>query len=226
MFLLAREPEGRLGAVQLWGLGLGVPAVTAGLAAEQRLVVLAGTFAVAAAIAGHLRWVLDMVRHRKRPALDWGLRLVLAGTVFLAAATATGLALATGAVTGPRFALAYAVLALGGWASLTITGMSLKIVPFLVWYRTYGPHVGRARVPTLADLGWPRAEAAAFVLLTAGMATTAVAVALGEPLWIRVSGAILAAGAAAFGAALGSVLRHAGRGAVANLTAASPVRAS
>ena len=30
-------------------------------------------------------------------------------------------------------AVAYAVIVLGGWVSLTIAGMMLKIVPFLVW---------------------------------------------------------------------------------------------
>ena len=36
----------------------------------------------------------------------------------------------------------YGVLALGPWASLTIVGMLLKIVAFLVWYRVYGPRAG------------------------------------------------------------------------------------
>ena len=63
-----------------------------------------------------------------------------------------------GILSGPRAALAYAVLALGGWISLTIAGMMLKIVPFLVWYRVYGAQAGRAPVPTLAQLSSPRAE--------------------------------------------------------------------
>ena len=70
-----------------------------------------------------------------------------------------GVALATDRLSGPRVALAYAVVVLGGWVSLTIVGMMLKIVPFLVWYRAYGPRAGREPVPTLAQLSWPRAEA-------------------------------------------------------------------
>ena len=64
--------------------------------------------------------------------LDWGLRFVLTGTACLAPLGALGLAFALGVGSGPRVALAYAVLALGGWVSLTIVGMMLEIVPFLV----------------------------------------------------------------------------------------------
>ena len=74
-------------------------------------------------------------------------------------------------------ALAYAVLVLGGWVSLTIAGMMLKIVPFLVWYRAYSPRVGREPVPTLAQLSWPRVEGVAYVLLTGGVIGLAGAVA-------------------------------------------------
>jgi hypothetical protein len=207
LFLLAQEPAGRGAAVQLWGLALGVPATVVGLLLESRLAVL-GAIAVAAAVTAHLGWILTMVRARRRPALDWGLRFVLVGAAFLVPATGLGLALAAGAVNGPRWALAYAAVALGGWASLTIAGMMLKIVPFLVWSRAYSPLVGRAPVPTLAQLGWPGAERMAFALLVGGMGALAVAVAAGEPAWIRAAGVLLAAGAVVFGAALVRVVHH------------------
>jgi hypothetical protein len=207
LFLLAQEPGGRGGTVQLWGLVLGVPATVLGLVLESRLVLL-GAIAVAAALVAHLAWIVAMVRGRRRPALDWGLRFVLAGAVFLVPAAALGLALAADALAGPRWALAYAVVGFGGWASLTIAGMMLKIVPFLVWYRAYAPSVGRAPVPTLAQLGWPVAEGVAFALLVAGMGVLAAAVALGDATWIRAAGVALAAGAAMFAAALVRVVHH------------------
>jgi hypothetical protein len=86
--------------------------------------------------------------------------------------------------------------------------MMLKIVPFLVWYRVYSPQVGRAQVPTLAALGWPAAEAAAWALLTAGVLALALATALGRVDFISVSGAVLATGALAFAASLGHTLLH------------------
>jgi Cytochrome C and Quinol oxidase polypeptide I len=207
MFLLAREPAGWSGWVQFWGLGLGVPATVAGILASRALLA-AGALAVTAAVIAHLAWVVEMVRGRRRPSLDWGLRFVLAGTLALVPATGLGLALAFDALAGPRVALSYATLALGAWASLTIVGMMLKIVPFLVWYRAYGPRAGREPVPTLPDLGWPAGERLAWVLLTTGFAALAAALWLGDATWIRAAGAVVAAGAAAFAVTLMRVLHH------------------
>jgi hypothetical protein len=207
MFLLAREPDGWPGHLQLWGVALGVPITVVGIMLGNALVIV-GALAVTASTAGHVAWVGDMARTRKRPALDWGLRFALTGTAFLLPASALGVALAVDVIGGPRLGLAYAVLALGGWASLTIVGMMLKIVPFLVWYRAYSPRVGQDPVPTLAQLSWPGAERAAYVLLAPGMFVLAIAVAVGEPIWIRAAGLAVAAGALAFGAALARVLLH------------------
>ena len=207
MFMLAPEPSGWPERVQFWGLALGVPAVVAGLLGVPALVA-PGAIAVAAAAAAHLTWVSRMARDRKRPALDWGLRFVLTGSTFLIAAGAVGLALAFDFLSGPRAALAYAVLALGGWVSLTIVGMMLKIIPFLVWYRVYSPQVGRAPVPTLAQLGWPAGEALAYALLTGGVAALAAALAVGDARLIGAAGVILAAGAICFAAAVARVLHH------------------
>lgn len=207
MFLLAPEPSGWPERVQFWGLALGVPLVVTGLLGAPALLV-PGAIAVAAAAAAHLTWVSRMARDRKRPALDWGLRFVLTGSTFLIAVAAAGLALAFDLLSGPRAALAYAVLALGGWVSLTIVGMMLKIIPFLVWYRIYSPLAGRAPVPTLAQLGWPAAEGLAYALLTAGVAALAAALAVGHARLIGAAGVILAAGALCFAAAVARVLHH------------------
>jgi hypothetical protein len=207
MFLLAREPAGWPGRVQLWGLALGVPATVLGILGHRALLA-AGALAVAAAVGAHLAWVVVMLRGRRRPRLDWGLRFVLAGALALLPATGIALALAFEVLGGPRVALAYATLALGGWASLTIAGMLLKIVPFLVWSRAYAPRAGREPVPALPDLGWPVAEGLAWTLLTTGIPALAVALWLGETEWIRTSGLVVAAGALALAAALGRPLGH------------------
>lgn len=207
MFLLAREPAGRLGSVQLWGVGVGVPVLVAGILTSS-LLAPAGALAVSVAVVAHGGWIVGMARSARRPALDWGLRFVLTGAACLAPATALGLALAFGLVSGPRPALAYVVLALGGWVSLTITGMMLKIVPFLVWYRVYSGRVGKGPVPTLAQLSSSRAEATAYALLAGGMIALAGATATGDPGLIRAAGAVTAGGAVAFVAILASVLRH------------------
>ena len=208
MFLLAPETGVASARVQLAGVAAGGPLVVIGLLLETPAAVVVGALLAATAVTAHVAWIGTMVRARKRPRLDWGLAFALAGAVFLAAATALGMALATGLVAGPRAALAYGVLALGGWASLTIVGMLLKIVPFLVWYRVYGPRAGRAPVPTLAQLSWRTGEAAAFARLVPGVAARAVTVALGDVIGLRIAGVALALGAIAFASVLAGVLRH------------------
>ena len=207
MFLLSPEPRGWPGRLQLWGLAVGAPVLVTGLMAAPELIA-PGAAALAAAVAGHVAWVISMARGRKRPGLDWGLRFALTAAAFLPLGTVLGLALAFDLLSGPRVALAYAVLVLGGWASLSVVGMMLKIVPFLVWYRVYSPQAGRAPVPTLDALGWPAAEAMAWALLTAGILGLALAAALGRVGFIALSGAVLAAGALAFAASLGHTLLH------------------
>jgi hypothetical protein len=207
MFLLTPHPSRRVVAVQTTGLALGVPAVVIGLLVAPPLAA-AGSLAIAAAVGAHVGWVVAVVRSSRRPAFDWALRFLVAGTAYLVAATAVGVALAFGVVSGPRWALGYGVLVLGGWASLTIVGMMLKIVPFLVWYRVYSPLAGRAPVPGLADLRWAGTEAVAFVALTAGVGTLAIAVGMADTTAIRAAAALVLVGALAFAATLVTTLHH------------------
>jgi hypothetical protein len=207
MFLLAPEPRGWAPLLQVWGLALGVPAVVLGLVSGPALLV-PGALAVVAAAGSHAACVLQMARRRKRPGLDWGLRFTLTATAFVLPATILGVGLAADAFSGPRVALAYAVVVLGGWISLTIVGMMLKIVPFLIWYRVYSPRAGREPVPTLAQLASPRAEGLCYALLTGGVVLLAVTVLVGDAAWIRVAGLVLSLGALAFAAALARALGH------------------
>jgi hypothetical protein len=207
LFLLAPRPGRRVVAVQACGLAVGVPAVVVGLLLAPPLAV-AGALAVATAVGAHVAWVASLMRRSRRPAFDWALRFLVAGATYLAIAAALGVALALGAAIGPRWASAYGVLALGGWASLTIVGMMLKIVPFLVWYRVYAPRAGRTPVPGLADLRWPTAEAIAFVGLTVGVATLAAGVAMSHADTIRAGSVIVLVGTVGFAATLGTMLHH------------------
>jgi hypothetical protein len=207
MFLLAPEPRCWTARLQLVGLATGTPLLVLGLLGVPMLFAV-GALAVAAAAGAYALMVIEMARARKRPRLDWGLRFVLTSTVFVLPATVLGIALATDLLAGPRIGLAYVVVVLGGWASLTIVGMMLKIVPFLVWYRAYGPRAGREPVPALALLSWPRFEGLAYALLTSGFALLAISVLSGDVTWIRGAGTILTFGAFAFAIALVRVLSH------------------
>ena len=120
----------------------------------------------------------------------------------------SGLALAADRVAGPRVALAYAVIVLGGWISLTIAGMMLKIVPFLVWYRVYssaggsraGPDARAALSPARRRL-WPTRSSPG--CRAAGRHGARRGGRL-DP----AAGAVLALGALVFATALARVLGH------------------
>jgi hypothetical protein len=207
MFLLAHQPGHRLAAVQLIGLALGVPLVVGGIL-DHPWLLLPGTIGVAAVVACHLWSLTSMLRARRRPCIDWGLRFALTGAAFLLPASLFGVGFAAGIIEGPRLGLAYAALGLGGWASLTIVGMTLKIVPFLVWYRAYGATAGREPVPTIAELSSPTAEAVAYAFLVVGMLALPAALIVGDVVFIRLAGLGLAAGALAFVVTLARALRH------------------
>jgi len=208
MFLLAPEPGGLGGRVQLWGLGLGVPAVVAGLLLGQAALLIAGATVVAASLAVHAAWVVNFARHRKRPALDWGLRFVLTGTACLALAAGLGLVILLRPGGAPGLVIPYAVVALGGWVSLTIVGMMLKIVPFLVWYRVYAPRAGREPVPVVAQLTWPAVERLAYVLLAGGTLALALAISSGSRPAVAAASVAVASGSVVFAVALGRTLLH------------------
>ncbi len=207
MFLRGPLPGRPARIVQIVGLGLGVPSVVAGLIVVHWLLVL-GTVVVSLGALSHAGWVLHTMRHRRRSHLGWGLRFALTGTGFIVLATGLGVALATDQLSGPRAALAYAVAILGGWVSLTIVGMMLEIVPFLVWYKAYASCAGRELVPTLAELGSPRLEAFMYACLVGGMTLLVGAAFLGEVAWIRTAGCLLLTGGLAFVAALCRMVRH------------------
>ena len=119
-----------------------------------------------------------------------------------------GLAFSLGVASGPRLGLAYATLVLGGWASLTIVGMLLKIVPFLVWYRQYAGLAGRVPVPTLGQLSTRRGERLAYLLLTGGRIALVAGLARGEVTVIRAAGVAVSSGALVFVGTLARVLGH------------------
>lgn len=223
IFMHAPAASGWRQRVQLWGLAGGVPLTVAGLALAAPAVTIAGALVVAAAVTGHLVSLLGMARARRGSGFNGVLPFVITGAAFLLVATLMGLGFALDVLTGPRFGLAYAVLVLGGWVSLTIVGMMLRIVPFLVWYRVCAPLAGRMPVPALADLSWPWAERCSYVLLTAGTSGLALAAAAGDARWIRATGFVVMAGALTFAIAIGAPMsRLARRGLVpppADLTA-------
>lgn len=120
----------------------------------------------------------------QRRALDWGLRYFITALVVLG--LCGGLALV---LSWPRLPLneltgqlenLYGFLAILGVVTFAILGMLFKIIPFLVWYARYSRHIGRMKVPALADLYSPRLQAAGYWTFLAGLVTTSAAIVAGS----------------------------------------------
>ncbi len=133
-------------------------------------------------------------RHRKRRALDPGLRLAAAGVLGMVIATVLAPIAMSRGLGDLRLVSAYFAILLGALA-LFIAGHYYKIVPFLVWYHRFGPLVGKRKVPKVADLFSARAANAGGALLVLGFVGIAVATYLGSVPLAR-----LAAGATSCGA--------------------------
>lgn len=149
-------------------------------------------------IAGLAAYGIEMraiLRARKRRTLDWAIKYFLTAlsllvplSVIAAVLSWPGLPL-TG-LTG-QLESAYGVLALLGVVSFAIIGMLYKIIPFLVWYRSYSKHIGASKVPSLADLYSHGLQVAGYWTYLAGLAVTGLGTVLGNPLTARSGCALL-----------------------------------
>ncbi len=134
-------------------------------------------------------------RHRVRRPVDAGMQLARAALVALLFAVVLGWAVLSTAATDPRLVTAYGLVAVAS-LGLFVAGHYYKIVPFLIWFHRYGPRLGRAVVPRVADLTDARLARIAGALLVGGVAIAAAGV-VGAAVWaVRLGGATLLAGSA------------------------------
>lgn len=156
--------------------------------------------------------VRAMLKARKRPVLDWGLKSFL---------VAVGLLLPVGALalmlSWPRLPMnqffsllenVYGFLGLFGVVTLAILGMLHKILPFLVWFGVYSPHVGRAQLPLTSQMVSERAQAGGLFAYLAGLLVIAPAILFESELWVRVGGVFLFASLLLFGWNAARVFSH------------------
>lgn len=168
------------------GLLLAVP----GLLGRLDTLTSLAAVAIVAGIAVFLGEMIVLVRRRMR-ALDWPLRGFFAGVAMLVPASLVGLAGAlnsTGwlAWTPVRPGLTVFVLGIFGVLTPCILGMAGRIVPFLAWQWRYAPHVGRARVPVVADLVRVPVLRLQFFVVSFGLLAVAAGVALESTVALRV----------------------------------------
>jgi len=156
MFLLSAG-GGRGRAWSALGLfNAGLVLMVPGLWARWHGLVVVAALVLAAGVAAFLAEMGIVVERRMRP-LDWPLKCFLGGLAVLGPATVYALAGTlqfAGWVEGVPQHWERTVFALLVFGVVTpcILGMAGRIVPFLAWQWRYAPHVGRARVPLVAEL--------------------------------------------------------------------------
>jgi cbb3-type cytochrome oxidase subunit 1 len=211
MFSLSELRDERPAYRQFWLLNVGLAGLFVTLLLQSLWAML---FAILIVVAvGLFLWTMyEVLRARRRPRLDWGLRHSLSAMVTLAIATLLGLWLSTGWVAGDEFAarlaFGYGVLALLGWISVTIIGMMYKIIPFLIWHHRYSDFVGLRPVPAATQLlgeSTPRTE---FWLLYAGIAMTVAGVIFTSALLLQVGTIVLALAGLTFAVTVCRIYRH------------------
>ncbi|HEX6909909.1 MAG TPA: hypothetical protein VF142_05930 [Longimicrobium sp.] len=195
MFLLSHGAPERPAKVALALLAAGVAA----LLALHHALTPTLKWTVAALLAGGLAAFLVQAalffRHRRKPALDPGLRLAAVALSFLGLALGLAPVFLARGVAAPRVATAYGIALVLGGLSLFVAGHYYKILPFLVWFHRFGPLVGKQAVPRVAELYSARTGEAALALLAAGTAGLAGATLAGAAWAARPAALVFAAGA-------------------------------
>jgi hypothetical protein len=197
-----------------WAFGL-VSFATVGLMAAWSFSLFAGYTAnsnsleifyalpLAAGIVAFLAQMWLVYRHRMRKQADVSMHHTVLSFVFLALATALGVAQFFLPARWPQaaregFILLYGWLAFVGFAGFIIVGQMYKILPFLVWFNKYSDKAGRAKVPMLKDMFDERSAKIELGLMLAGFLIAAAALPLANTLLFRIGAIVLAASAAIF----------------------------
>lgn len=135
-------------------------------------------------------WELRAIlRARKRAALDWGIRSFLTAVALLIPTSLLSVALAWPGLPLNQFTgqleNLYGFLGFIGVVSFAIMGMLYKIVPFLAWFGVYSPHVGRAKLPALAEMYSVRLQAIGYWTFLGGLLVTGGAILFSNPTGVR-----------------------------------------
>jgi hypothetical protein len=153
-----------------------------------------------------------ILRARNRRTLDWGMRYFLTALTLLVPLSIVALVLSWPQLPVTAFTMqlenVYGLLALAGLVGLAILGMLYKIVPFLVWFHSYSRHIGRAKVPALAEMYSVRLQIAGYWSFAVGLLTLCAATMFSNNAGIRGSSGLLALSLAIFALNMGKILRH------------------
>jgi Cytochrome C and Quinol oxidase polypeptide I len=151
-------------------------------------------------------------RARKRRTVDWGIKYFLTALVVLLPLSLLAVILSWHALpfnsfTGQLENL-YGFLGFIGLISFAIIGMLYKIVPFLVWFGRYSEHIGRAKVPALADLYSARLQGAGYWTWITGLAVASTGIILSNETGVRIGCGLLAFSIATLMVNVATMLSH------------------
>jgi hypothetical protein len=153
-----------------------------------------------------------ILRARNRRALDWGMKYFLTAIALLAPLSVFAFILSWPKLPATALTMqlesVYGLLALVGLVGLAILGMLYKIVPFLVWFHSYSPHIGRAKVPALAEMYSVPLQVAGYWSFLAALVLLCVATALSNQTGITWAGGLLAFSLIIFAVNMGKILAH------------------
>ena len=156
--------------------------------------------------------LMAILRARNRHALDWGMKYFLTAIGLLVPLSILALALTWPGLPANTVTMqlesVYGLLALFGLVGLAILGMLYKIVPFLVWFHSYSRHIGRAKVPALADMYSVPLQIAGYWSFLAGLAAVSFATTWSHEVGIRWGGGLMMFSLGIFAMNMGKILAH------------------
>lgn len=211
MFVLSEIQNPRRAIVSVALLNFGLIGTFAAILFRSRFKpVFALIVIIALAIYGSE--LIAIVRACKRRSFDWGIRYFLTAVALLAPLSLLGLALSwpklpLNAFTG-QLENAYGFLGLIGVISFAIMGMLYKIIPFLVWFGVYSRHIGKFKVPALAEMYSTRWQAFGYWNFLAGLFVIVTAILLANPLLVRAGACLLALSVVALLLNVGQIVKH------------------
>jgi hypothetical protein len=211
MFTLSELQSGRRAMCSVALLNLGLAGSFLGILL-RRPWKFAFALVVVAALALYGWELTAILRQRKRRAMDWGIKYFLTAVALLLPLSVLAVVLSwpglpLNLLTGQLENL-YGFLGLAGVISFAIIGMLYKIIPFLVWFRSYSRQVGYAQVPALADLYSARLQAIGYWTYLAGLAATATGIVAASETAIRWGCVFLAISLATVMINVGLMLGH------------------
>lgn len=217
--------------------GLSIAFLNAGLAGSF-VTILVGSawksvFAciVVAGLATYAVELRAIFQARKRRTLDWGIKSFMTALVVLLPLSILAVILSWHALPFNSFTgqieNLYGFLGFIGVISFAIIGMLYKIVPFLVWFGRYSEHIGRSKVPALADLYSAKLQGVGYWTWITGVVVASIGIVLSREIGVRIGCGLLAFSIATLMANVATMLSHLFRPRIAPLLPApKPTRAT